>query len=188
MRLFKNFFLFLFVIILVSCSSVFENSNTTDFSVSLDLSQLVKNQNKSHARSANATNNTLTLTLYDAQNYSKEEANDSISNETLSVISNVEVTVNLDSPTKVSFIEIPVGKKAIIFVQCSIFNDDSQTEYEGCSNVFEVKRGKNPIEIELKKIEPNIEDDNNLVPPVEDKTDEENSNAPENEETEKTDE
>lgn len=178
MKLLKNIFLFLFVTILLSCSNVFENSNETDFIVSLDLSELVNNQNKTQARNASENVGKLTLTLYNALDNSIEQAKEAISKEVLPVVSSVAVDINTEGTTKVSFLKIPIGINAVIFAECSIPNaDNSNVLYEGYSQVFEVTSGKNSVKIDLSKIvteanpEDNVTEDNEKTD--EDKTDEE---------------
>lgn len=174
MKLFKSIFLFLFVTILFSCSNVFENSNTTDFTVSLDLSQLIKNQNKTQARNASKNTGTLTLTLYNTLDNSVNQIKE-FSKENLSVISSVAVEVNSDGITRVSFLNIPIGIKAVIFAECSIPNsDNSNVLYEGYSQVFEVTSGKNSVKIDLSKIVTEANPEDNVTEDNE-KTDEENT-------------
>lgn len=178
MKLLKNIFLFLFVTILLSCSNVFENLNETDFIVSLDLSELVNNQNKTQARNVSENVGKLTLTLYNALDNSIEQAKEAISKEVLPVVSSVAVDINTEGTTKVSFLKIPIGINAVIFAECSIPNaDNSNVLYEGYSQVFEVTSGKNSVKIDLSKIvteanpEDNVTEDNEKTD--EDKTDEE---------------
>lgn len=153
MKLLKNIFLFLFVTILLSCSNVFENLNETDFIVSLDLSELVNNQNKTQARNASENVGKLTLTLYNALDNSIEQAKEAISKEVLPVVSSVAVDINTEGTTKVSFLKIPIGINAVIFAECNISNaDNSNVLYEGYSQVFEVTSGKNSVKIDLSKI------------------------------------
>ena len=191
MKLLKNIFLFLFVTILLSCSNVFENSNTTDFIVSLDLSELVNNQNKTQARNASKNVGKLTITLYNALDNSIEQAKEAISKEVLPVVSSVAVDINTEGTTKVSFLKIPIGINAVIFAECNISNaDNSNVLYEGYSQVFEVTSGKNSVKIDLSKIvteanpEDNVTEDNEKTD--EDKTDEENTDEEGDQVTEDT--
>lgn len=188
MKLLKNIFLFLFVTFLLSCSNVFENSNETDFIVSLDLSELVNNQNKKQARNASENVGKLTLTLYNALDNSIEQAKESISKEVLPVVSSVAVDINTEGTTKVSFLKIPIGINAVIFAECSIPNaDNSNVLYEGYSQVFEVTSGKNSVKIDLSKIvteanpEDNVTEDNEKTD--EDKTDEDKTDEEVTEDT-----
>lgn len=191
MKLLKNIFLFLFVTILLSCSNVFENLNETDFIVSLDLSELVNNQNKTQARNVSENVGKLTLTLYNALDNSIEQAKEAISKEVLPVVSSVAVDINTEGTTKVSFLKIPIGINAVIFAECSIPNaDNSNVLYEGYSQVFEVTSGKNSVKIDLSKIvteanpEDNVTEDNEKTD--EDKTDEENTDEEGDQVTEDT--
>ena len=191
MKLLKNIFLFLFVTILLSCSNVFENLNETDFIVSLDLSELVNNQNKTQARNASENVGKLTLTLYNALDNSIEQAKEAISKEVLPVVSSVAVDINTEGTTKVSFLKIPIGINAVIFAECNISNaDNSNVLYEGYSQVFEVTSGKNSVKIDLSKIvteanpEENVTEDNEKTD--EDKTDEENTDEEGDQVTEDT--
>lgn len=179
MKLLKNIFLFLFVTILLSCSNVFENLNETDFIVSLDLSELVNNQNKTQARNASENVGKLTLTLYNALDNSIEQAKEAISKEVLPVVSSVAVDINTEGTTKVSFLKIPIGIKAVIFAECSIPNaDNSNVLYEGYSQVFEVTSGKNSVKIDLSKIVTEANPEDNVTEDNE-KTDEEGDQVPE---------
>lgn len=191
MKLLKNIFLFLFVTILLSCSNVFENLNETDFIVSLDLSELVNNQNKTQARNASENVGKLTLTLYNALDNSIEQAKEAISKEVLPVVSSVAVDINTEGTTKVSFLKIPIGINAVIFAECSIPNaDNSNVLYEGYSQVFEVTNGKNSVKIDLSKIvteanpEDNVTEDNEKTD--EENTDEENTDEEGDQVTEDT--
>lgn len=191
MKLLKNIFLFLFVTILLSCSNVFENLNETDFIVSLDLSELVNNQNKTQARNASENVGKLTLTLYNALDNSIEQAKEAISKEVLPVVSSVAVDINTEGTTKVSFLKIPIGINAVIFAECNISNaDNSNVLYEGYSQVFEVTSGKNSVKIDLSKIvteanpEDNVTEDNEKTD--EENTDEENTDEEGDQVTEET--
>jgi len=180
------------VTILFSCSNVFENSNTTDFTVSLDLSQLIKNQNKTQARNASKNTGTLTLTLYNTLDNSVNQIKE-FSKENLSVISSVAVEVNSDGITRVSFLNIPIGIKAVIFAECSIPNsDNSEVLYEGCSQVFEVTSGKNFVKIDLSKIiaeeKPDDDDEESTEDKDEGNSDENNSDSETDETTPPTNE
>lgn len=187
MKLLKNIFLFLFVTILLSCSNVFENLNETDFIVSLDLSELVNNQNKTQARNASENVGKLTLTLYNALDNSIEQAKEAISKEVLPVVSSVAVDINTEGTTKVSFLKIPIGINAVIFAECNISNaDNSNVLYEGYSQVFEVTSGKNSVKIDLSKIVTEANPEDNVTEDNE-KTDEENTDE-ENTDEDKTDE
>lgn len=187
MKLLKNIFLFLFVTILLSCSNVFENSNETDFIVSLDLSELVNNQNKTQARNASKNVGKLTLTLYNALDNSIEQAKEAISKENLLVVSSVAVDIDSEGTTKVSFLKIPIGINAVIFAECSIPNaDNSNVLYEGYSQVFEVTSGKNSVKIDLSKIVTEANPEDNVTEDNE-KTDEENTDEDKTDE-DKTDE
>lgn len=186
MKLLKNIFLFLFVTILLSCSNVFENLNETDFIVSLDLSELVNNQNKTQARNASENVGKLTLTLYNALDNSIEQAKEAISKEVLPVVSSVAVDINTEGTTKVSFLKIPIGINAVIFAECSIPNaDNSNVLYEGYSQVFEVTSGKNSVKIDLSKIVTEANPEDNVTEDNE-KTDEENTDEEGDQVTEET--
>lgn len=156
MKYFKNLFLFILIAFILSCSMESE-LDTTDFSVSLDLQHLVQNKNNSQARTVAATN-TLTLTMYNAQTFSKEQAIEEVLKNRLPVVSSVKVAVSSSEPTKVSFLKIPVGINAIIVAECTIFdNTGAEICYTGTSDVFEVQRGRNSVTIDLQQIE-NVED------------------------------
>ena len=186
MKLLKNIFLFLFVTILLSCSNVFENLNETDFIVSLDLSELVNNQNKTQARNASENVGKLTLTLYNALDNSIEQAKEAISKEVLPVVSSVAVDINTEGTTKVSFLKIPIGINAVIFAECNISNaDNSNVLYEGYSQVFEVTSGKNSVKIDLSKIVTEANPEDNVTEDNE-KTDEENTDEEGDQVTEDT--
>ncbi len=151
MKIFKNLFLFILIAFILSCSMESE-LDTTDFSVSLNLQHLVQNKNNLQGRSA-TENSSLTLTLYNSQTFSKEQAIKEVLKNRLPVVSSVKVPVSSSEPTKVSFLKIPVGIKAIIVAECTIFdNTDAEICYTGTSNIFEVQRGRNSVEINLKKI------------------------------------
>ena len=126
--------------------------DTTDFSVSLNLQHLVQNKNNLQGRSA-TENSSLTLTLYNSQTFSKGQAIKEVSKNRLPVVSSVKVPVSSSEPTKVSFLKIPVGINAIIVAECTIFdNTDAEICYTGTSDIFEVQRGRNSVEINLEKI------------------------------------
>lgn len=151
MKIFKNLFLFILIAFILSCSMESE-LDTTDFSVSLNLQHLVQNKNNLQGRSA-TENSSLTLTLYNSQTFSKEQAIKEVLKNRLPVVSSVKVAVSSSEPTKVSFLKIPVGINAIIVAECTIFdNTGAEICYTGTSNIFEVQRGRNSVEINLEKI------------------------------------
>ena len=151
MKIFKNLFLFILIAFILSCSMESE-LDTTDFSVSLNLQHLVQNKNNLQGRSA-TENSSLTLTLYNSQTFSKGQAIKEVSKNRLPVVSSVKVPVSSSEPTKVSFLKIPVGINAIIVAECTIFdNTSAEICYTGTSNIFEVQRGRNSVEINLERI------------------------------------
>ena len=151
MKIFKNLFLFILIAFILSCSMESE-LDTTDFSVSLNLQHLVQNKNNLQGRSA-TENSSLTLTLYNSQTFSKEQAIKEVLKNRLPVVSSVKVAVSSSEPTKVSFLKIPVGINAIIVAECTIFdNTGAEICYTGTSDIFEVQRGRNSVEINLEKI------------------------------------
>lgn len=151
MKIFKNLFLFILIAFILSCSMESE-LDTTDFSVSLNLQHLVQNKNNLQGRRATETSS-LTLTLYNSQTFTKEQAIEEVLKNRLPVVSSVKVPVSSSEPTKVSFLKIPVGINAIIVAECTISdNIGAEICYTGTSDIFEVQRGRNSVEIDLEKI------------------------------------
>lgn len=152
MKIFKNLFLFILIAFILSCSMESE-LDTTDFSVSLNLQHLVQNKNNLQGRSA-TENSSLTLTLYNSQTFSTEQAIKEVLKNRLPVVSSVKVPVSPSEPTKVSFLKIPVGINAIIVAECTIIGEKGKTKnyYTGTSDIFEVQRGRNSVEINLEEI------------------------------------
>lgn len=152
MKIFKNLFLFILIAFILSCSMESE-LDTTDFSVSLNLQHLVQNKNNLQGRSA-TENSSLTLTLYNSQTFPEEQAIKEVLKNRLPVVSSVKVPVSSSEPTKVSFLKIPVGINAIIVAECTIIGEKGKTKnyYTGTSDIFEVQRGRNSVEINLEKI------------------------------------
>lgn len=152
MKIFKNLFLFILIAFILSCSMESE-LDTTDFSVSLNLQHLVQNKNNLQGRNATTEKSSLTLTLYNSQTFPKEQAIEEVLKNRLPVVSSVKVPVSSSEPTKVSFLKIPVGINAIIVAECTIFdNTGAEICYTGTSDIFEVQRGRNSVEIDLQKI------------------------------------
>lgn len=151
MKIFKNLFLFILIAFILSCSMESE-LDTTDFSVSLNLQHLVQNKNNLQGRNA-TENSSLTLTLYNSQTFPEEQAIKEVLKNRLPVVSSVKVPVSSSEPTKVSFLKIPVGINAIIVAECTIFdNTGDEICYTGTSDIFEVQRGRNSVEINLEEI------------------------------------
>lgn len=151
MKIFKNLFLFILIAFILSCSMESE-LDTTDFSVSLNLQHLVQNKNNLQGRSATTEKSSLILTLYNSQTFPKEQAIEEVLKNRLPVVSSVKVAVSSSEPTKVSFLKIPVGINAIIVAECTINNGEIKNCYTGTSDIFEVQRGRNSVEINLERI------------------------------------
>ena len=153
MKSFKNFAYFLFILLFLSCSSQITDATKTDFSVSIDFSSIIESQKQNISRSVTNQNGSIKFKLYDvtnlrlSQNEKFEDVENFFQQDNIEPLFQEE-TVIVNQKAQVQFKEVDVGIKALILVECAINNAD----YNGKSNIFEIKAGENPVTITLSKV------------------------------------